>query len=419
MAEKRRKYKSRRELAAYGKRGDRVRVVVDTRAKRIVGYYRDLDGIGRKQSWGDTEQARAEAIAWAEGFHAERARMAAAAAAAHEKPPTTLRELWKAFETARFPHLREATQVSYAQLWRRWERYLGADFPADRTTLQHVDTFVAEALRAQVAVNQARQVLNVARLVYLWGQRRRLVRTNDLALHRWQQPKDAVVHEPGEYSAEEYAKLRAQVGPQDFKKWRIWAFLVLADATGMRARALRHLQWASVAPADEPDAIRWPGQYQKNGKDHVQPLSWDAVAALETARWWAAQAGYTGQWVLFAGGGGAPRKDGGERRRHRDEPWTYQAMWRQLRAIEKAAGVQHEQYRAAHGLRRKVVGDVIEATGDRMLGLEFVGDTDPKVLKSYDKRLTERVAAAGSKLEAARRAPTTSTNSATKGKRDA
>jgi hypothetical protein len=35
-------------------------------------------------------------------------------------------------------------------------------------------------------------------------------------------------------------------------------------------------------------------------------MTWDAVAALETARYWRDALGYEGPWVLFAGGGNKP-----------------------------------------------------------------------------------------------------------------
>jgi hypothetical protein len=62
--------------------------------------------------------------------------------------------------------------------------------------------------------------------------------------------------------------------------------------------------------------------------------------------------------------------------------------------------VVHQPYRALHGGRRHVVSEVIELTGDRMLGLEYVGDFDTKALRSYDRRVSVRIVKAAAALDA-------------------
>jgi hypothetical protein len=67
---------------------------------------------------------------------------------------------------------------------------------------------------------------------------------------------------------------------------------------------------------------------------------------------------------------------------------------------EQAAGIEHEDYRALHGGRRYVVGEIGELTGDLMSGLEYVGDRDPKMLTKYNKRRAKRIAQAAAMLDA-------------------
>ena len=49
------------------------------------------------------------------------------------------------------------------------------------------------------------------------------------------------------------------------------------------------------------------------------------------------------------------------------------------------------------------VGEVIDRPGDRLLGLEAVGDTDIKMLKSYDKQRQDRIDSAFQETEDGRR----------------
>lgn len=377
--------KKRQELIRLGSRGDRVRAVVDKTEHRVIVYYVDVDGADRKKKWPITPAGRAEAKAWAEGWHAERQRLRDAAS----RPTVvraTLRDLWKAYLHARSPFLRDKTRINYAQRFNHWELYLGADHCPNDTTLGDVERYVAESIAAGRAINQVRQIINVARVVYSWGQRMKLITTNELALYRWQKPKDAVVHEPEEYSQEEFDQLMGGLTPQRHEHWRLWAVLMLAGRHGQRANAILHLTEDDVREGD----LVWPRAYQKSGEEVVQPLSWEAVAVLETSRYWKRKLGITSRFVIPS----AQR-----RRAEKDEPYSYQAMWVFLCRLEKRVGVAHKKYRALHGLRRKVVGDVIAATGDRMLGLEYVGDKDMKVLKSYDKRMAARVRAASAALD--------------------
>ena len=137
--------------------------------------------------------------------------------------------------------------------------------------------------------------------------------------------------------------------------------------------------------------ITWPAQFQKQGKSLVRPMTWPVYSALLTARWWRVRDQYTGDWVFYT-----PRV----RLRALDRPTSYQTIHSALLQAEHRAGLPHQPYRSLHGGRRHVVSEVIELTGDRMLGLEYVGDVDPKALKSYDRRVPARIAKAAAALDA-------------------
>ena len=61
-----------------------------------------------------------------------------------------------------------------------------------------------------------------------------------------------------------------------------------------------------------------------------------------------------------------------------------------------------------------MVGTIGEGSGDLMLGLEYVGDRDPKMLAAYDRKRQRRVDAAADKLESVRKV-SGNTNAAPRG----
>lgn len=395
------KGKQRRTLYTLGRHGDRVRVLIDSQRDRVEVLYRDVDGVARKKVFPNDKRGRDEATDWADVFKVERERVRQE----REDPkpqPISLRHLWTAYASSPdWTALRPASQTSYRDRWKKWEQTMGREFVAGTLTLLDIDRFIAAATKAEMAINQVRQVLNVARIVYRWGQSRRLLATNDFALYRWRQPRDAKVQKPGQYGKAEWDKLLSHCEPQHPTFWRIHVALLLIGASGQRANAIRHLRWRDIETAT--GRLTWPAAWQKQGKDLDRALTWDFVAALETARYWRQQASQgrvrhdrkrgsrPGQlkradWILFS-------------QHQKAEAVSYQTLHSQLRRLEKLADVQHERFRAFHGGRRKVVTDIIRATGDRMLGLEFVGDTDASQLKSYDRGMDERLVAATSAVE--------------------
>lgn len=421
----------RKTLYEAGRRGDSIRVLVDERRDRVVVQYRDSKGLARKRFFDNTREGKAEARAWAQSYHATRAELE------QVKTPvlaTSLELLWRAFvDSPTYAALREKTKIAYGYRWAKWELFLGADASPDSTTVLDVDRFISRGTKIGIALNQIRQVINTARVVYKWGQTRKLVRTNELSLFRWQQPKDAPTIEPPEYSEEEYLALLRSCSPQDGTRWRLWVVLMLAGHHGMRANAVLHLRWTDID--DKEGIIVWPAQYQKNGRDHVQPLTWDAVSGFETARLWRRRMSYTGPWVIPAGGGNSKlgqtvkaaesrqrafsrqtmRSYRKERTREQDVPYTYGGMWAALRKAEERAGVTHLEYRALHGMRKMSAGNVADATNDARLGMEWIGDRDPKQMNRYLKRRTDRMeraaAASGTSMRNPEQVPQGTTES--------
>lgn len=389
--------KPRKTLYTAGRHGDTVRALIDSKRDRVEVLYRDLDGTRRKRIFPNDEQGREEAKDWADTFKVEREMMRRDA---DKQKPITTRELWtKYVDSPAWTNLREPSQVTYANRWAKWEQFIRKDSDAGKVKATDIDSFIVAASKSGMVLNQVRQVFNVARTVYKWGQTRDLLMGTVFAVYRWSQPRDAQPMKPDEYTEAEWAKLISKSEPQHAKRWRIHVALMLCHATGQRMNAVRHLRWSDLTG----DEIHWPSKYQKQGKGLVRPLTWDAVAALCTAMHWrlAASLGRVRRdrkpgsrpgalaktdWVLFA-------------QNEKAKPVSYSSLHTALSELETLAKVKHSPYRAFHGFRRKVVGDVGERTGNRALGMEYVGDVDLGQLKSYDRRESARIKEAAAAME--------------------
>ena len=423
----RQKRKERRTIWQQGSGTDRVRALVDSRRDRCEVKYRDGNLVTRVRTFANTKEGRAEAEAWAVSYFntrkAERARKASiAAGTTPDKEPTTIAELWREYsESPAFTGLRPSTRENYTARFRLWMADMTAGAIVNETTMLDIDRFQVNATKAGLVLNTVRQVLNVVRIVYNWGQSRRLISTNDMALHRWKQPKDlpqGVVagYEPGEFSPVEMDLMISKLSPQRADQWRGWVALMLARHHGQRANALRHIRVEDFRFTD--NVLHWDKKWQKQGRDVHQPITWAAYSAYLTAMYWRdreahAQAerlagarirGPKGQfqhdpnvprptlttedspWLIFA-------------QRDKSKPVSYSSLHHHLMVAEGRAGMKHEKYKALHGMRRGRVGEVIDKSGDRLLGLEAVGDTDIKMLKSYDKRRQDRIDSAFAETE--------------------
>lgn len=400
---------ARKTLLQLGSKGgdDRVRVLEDAKANEVVVQYKDALRVPRRKVFPCSKQGRRDAIEWGKTYHAARHRTGGA------RRQITHAELWKAYaESPAYQRCRAKTHENYFYHWRKWMHFRGEKTHVDLTTLHHVDQFYAASKLAGTALNQIRQTINIARIVYTWGQSRKLVNTNELSLYRWSTPKGEEALEPEEYSEAEFFAILAELNPQSGKTWRAHVAWMLVGHQGLRANAVLHLSWQDCHEAE--GLFTWPAKFQKNGLAFEQPMTWDAVAALETARYWRNRLGYTGTWVLFAGGGnkalgavvsGSERSYRKDRTPEQDTAYTYQALHRALYGnkdhpgAEARAGVAHKPRRGFHGGRKMVAGNVADRTGDDRLAMNFIGDRDLKQAKKYIKRRRESMQRAADAVE--------------------
>jgi integrase len=173
------------------------------------------------------------------------------------RPETTHAQLWKAYtESQAFTSAAPKTRINYAERWRKWMHFRGERTKVDETTLLHVDQFYSRGSRGQAA-NQTRGIIAVARIVYNWGQSRKLVtQQRARALPLADRPKGRRRTSRRSTPSPSSSRSSAELSPQSRRTWRAHVALMLAGHQGMRANAVLHLAWPDV---HEDEALFiWP-----------------------------------------------------------------------------------------------------------------------------------------------------------------
>lgn len=372
---------SRRLLAHFGPRRGGVRVLAETvRGRPVIMVRWRHQGAPHQRSWPASREARQEATAFARGVADGRAPTSA--------PAPTVAALWRGYAEAEFPALRPRSQANYAARWRLFEVFAHHDTPADRVDFGHLDGFRAELTRQGYAPNQVRAHVAQVKRVFRWARQRQLLTTAvpDYALKLG---KDERTAEPAEYTHEEFVRILGALDPRSAREWRPWAVLMLIGHQGVRANAALHLRWDDLVDG----RIVWRRAWDKIGtEDWTQPIRDGALSALETARWWREQEGYTGPWVFPTA-----------RPTRRAQVYTPQALAAALWRAERLAGVPHLPLRGVHGLRKMVAGDIYALTGSEKAALDFIHDRDPRVIPIYLKRRPGALDELAARLDVAER----------------
>lgn len=378
------KGKPRRVLMELGRRGCKTRVFLERGHALVRVQWTEKGRVVGTQSWPNTLSNREAAKAFAQELEAERSGQRRA-----EAEPITLRELWEAYVTAEFGHLRPNTQRLYTEYWRRWELFVGRNFACDDVTLEMVDQFRRELERRGLAVSTTRQVIRTAKLVFSWGEGRELIQRNRLHRYRFKVAKEQRVDSPEEYRNEDLRAILAALDPMHGGQWRAFVALSLCGYQGRRQHAVLHLRWEDVDM--EAGTVTWRAEWDKMGNEETTPLRRGARQALEVALYHRERSGYTGPWVLPAG----------SRKNRKSECYSIQSLWSALQKAEERAGIPKLTRRAGHGLRRMLAGNVNELTGDPMLALRTIGDRDMRQAERYLKRRDDRIADAFERLDEA------------------
>jgi len=345
----------RKVVASFGTRGNRRILVVKDGAGYLTERY--VSGRPKRKTFGPDKRG---AIAWAERWYL--------AGSSTPVVDLTLRELFDRYiETVSSQkNWRGSTVNNVKQHRKRLEQALGPDSRVNTYTLAHMDELWAKLLALPMAPNQVRAKVKLLQRVFTFGHSRELVPHNKPA--GWSVPEVKAL-DVEEYRAEDTERLLATFDYQRSGwEWRAWGLILLMSSHGFRVNAALNLRWSDVDL--ELGVIRLRAATDKTKRDWERPMTFEAYSVLLTARHHADRLSKTSPFVFYG---------------LRERPYTYQAFHVALQKAERAAGVPHSPYRAAHGFRRQAVGDIRAATGDHALGLHWVGDRDLRQAKSYVK----------------------------------
>jgi len=362
---------TRKRLATFGRRGKLVRLFLETRMDGVKRYVVMWGPKGARQqdSWPATKEGKAEAEAFFAAYGKEMT-------AKPERAPVTNRELFVAFKNAEWAALRPRSRTLYEADWRTWEQFAGAANVAEETSVIQCGEF-RKALDARgLATATLRTTIGNIRTVFNWGERMELLQKNKWHLFVLKIAKDKRTKPRAEYRSDEFLRIWAALDPQDRGQWRAWVAIGLLGIYGNRQNEILNLQWGWI----EGDVVSVPLEYVKTGEDRALRLFPQTQRILSIAREWRDAERYSGQYVLFPG-----------RRHNKELHYSIQSLTNALHLAEQRAGVESIRWRAGHGFRRGLMGDLTESTGDVTLALQAIGDRDLSMANSYRVRRNDRV----------------------------
>jgi integrase len=370
----------RKRLATAGDRGNLVRLFLDDRAgvKRYVVQW-GAAGARQQESWPGTKAGKLEAEAFFKAFDAEARR---AATAAPER--LTVRALWLAYLGAEAEHLRPNTLRLYRDAWRTWEQYITPDQIAEDITVQQIAGFRAALDARGLATATVKDAIRNVRIVFNWGERMELLARNRWHLFVHKVAKEKRTQPRAEFRSDEFLAIWSALDPDARGQWRAWVAVGLLGIYGNRQNEILNLRWSWI----DGDAVRIDPSVVKTGEEGRLTLFPQTRRILDVARAWREREGYAGDVVLFPG-----QADG---RAHASKlpHYSIQSLTDHIHRASERAGVPYIRYRAGHGFRRGLMGDLVDQTGDVTLALQAIGDRDLKMANHYRLRRNDRVDAA-------------------------
>jgi integrase len=373
----------RTTVRVLGKHGKRVRIM-DLGDRYLVEWF--VGGKARRKQFSRTREGKREAEIYADE------QLVILETNPKARKPLTTREVFTRFLEVEAPSLRPATVINYKYRWQKWETFFAKDTLADAADMEAMDRFQVAMRELGQAPNQIGEHLKTVKLVYAWAQRRKLIAPTDVLQHRFKLAKNERRDPVAEYRVEDFEKVLRQLDPSSSRQWRAWVALMVLGHQGVRTRSALHLTWGDVDWKGQ--RVRWQREFDKLGRERWQPMRWGTYAALLTAKHWRERAGYEGPWVIFSEHGNQ-----GTRAVFADGVYRQQTLIYHLHEAEKRAGVPRMPLRAAHGLRRMVAGEVLAETGDVKLAMDFIGDTDLRVMKRYLLKREDRLEDAAARLD--------------------
>jgi integrase len=292
-----------------------------------------------------------------------------------------VREIWTAYLVAEAEHLRPNTRRLYSEAWRTWEQYIGPDSEAEGLTIQQIHDYRRELDGRGLSTATVQDKIRNVRIVYNWAERNELIRVNKWHLFVYKVAKEKRTKPRAEYRSDEFLAIWRALDPSNAGQWRAWVAVGLLGIYGNRQNEILNLRWSWI----DGDTVTIDPSVVKTGEEGTLTLFPLTRGILDVAREWRAREAYTGDYVLFPG----KRTSHATTREH----YSIQSLTDALHRAERRAGVDVIEWRAGHGFRRGLVGDLAEQTGDVQLALQAIGDKDIRMAAHYRRRRNDRVAA--------------------------
>ena len=373
----------RKDIARFGTHGESIRVYVETGGELVRAQWRE-HGAPKKKSWPNTVANRAAAKLFARAWYEARTRSGDDA----EIERLSLRDMWEKYTTAEFPHLRRKSIVNYTHHWKQWEIFAGRTMFADQVSAETLDGYRAYLVGRKLAISQQQAAIALVKIVFRWALRRELLKRDRISLYSFKVAKEQRTKAIPEYTRDEYTRLLAAFDPRLGSQWRAWVLTAFVGEQGPRINAALHLQWQDVDFTTRPEApfgtVHWRPEWDKLGRDRVQPLTAAARDALFVALGWSAQYRDRTDWIFPSVRTEVDSTS--------DGTYTEKSFLWMLHEGETRAGVKYIPRRGAHSLRRMAMGNALAVSKNVVDAMWWIGDTDLRQARKY---ATERDARMG------------------------
>lgn len=367
-------------VKTFGMRGRLVRVKIEKRdgKKKYVVQWGPKRKRGQR-SFEFTDAGKVRAIGFAETLYAESLNLLPnTAIAALPAKRWRARETFKAYMLTRVKHLRGRSVELYSEQWTHFESWFGADRALDELDADAPYTFRAQLDDVGYATKTQHSIVSFVRSVFAYAARTEKIKRNPWVGYRFEVAKEKRTEQRAEYRRHEFLAIWKQFDPTRGDQWRGFVVLGLLGIYGMRQSATLQLRESDVDEA--AGTLTFRSETDKQGETHVVALTPLALAVLEVSRRWRARMGYWGPYLLPPGSSLS-----------KTPHYTLGAFWTVLQRAEQQAGIEHIDWRAGHGFRRGLVGDLVEDGFDIEMALQAIGDKDTRMARHYLIRRNDRI----------------------------
>jgi integrase len=357
-----------------------IRLSQETRATRTGTKSQYIARYGKKfersqKSWPCTTEGRAAAEAYVKQFDGNGVK--------HAPTPQALTtgDVWSRYLVSATHHLAPRSLKLYSDAWKEWQQHRGAESPAESFDHFDIERFRRVLEDRGLATATIRMTIQNIRGVYNWALHNDLISRNRWNTYKLKVAKNRRTKPRAEYRHTDALRIWQAFNPTLAGQWRPWVAVGLLLCFGFRQNEVLPLDWSWI----DDDFIKIPSEFVKNGEAIERKLFPLVRRILKVAQDWRERLGYRGSYVLFTG------QVEGRKHQSKKEFYSIQTLTNHIHKAEKRAGISPIKWRAGHGFRRGLVGDVADETSDTGLALQAIGDKDIRMANHYRVRRNDKI----------------------------